>query len=826
MLKILVKRKAEVSQEYIIPPEKKSITIGSELNNDLIIDDKKVSMNHAEIQREDAGYFITDLRSAFGTHLNGELIKEQVKIQPGDTIQIGQHTLLFQEEHGSDEESSLSASATSLLENEDDLLGPITKKDLFAEENQFENVRATSLGIGSGAPEVTEQTSQSMNPVLEKSAGALSTKNVGRKTNHYLLSVYGPYAGKKFQLNNTETKIGRDTKLNDIIIRHDKHGNMDPSISRRHATVFYQDSQYFVSDKRSKTRTFVNQNKVSENDRLPLYTGDEIEIVSDQQSSIFRLCAENDWDFSPPKKSGVWWVRFRWPIIRGISAVLLVVAILMLAQAFNHRSIMTQRAGSLTFEESIWFKASPKTNQLDFADMDFPDNFINVPALGDLDGDGYVDVVFADRQGRIRAISGENRIPLWELPPHIRAQMPGQLVLADINGDGMSDVILLTVTERLLAIDGKLGVEIWNSEILGGSFSGAPVVADVNNDLRADVAVCTEDGRFIIGLGTTTEPVWITFETGDTIRATPSAGDITGDGVDEFLVGTESGVILAFQGKIKKIITKINVNNHIKEILGAGIEQNQIRCPVNIGRLNNDKRPDLVISTSQGNLITIDGKTKRYFWLDSSTPEGDLITHLFFPTAVGELDGNPGDDLVIFTLDGRIRAFKGASSTKTRKMSLWEYPPEDWEKYIGNPVLADLNKDGLADIVAAGVNHGIYVVDGKTGKALWKSNFEGNNPPITPPVVADLNNDSYLDLLIRRADKNLYQYTSNMRYPSGSVVWEQRFGSHQNNSQAVLFSFSASADNIQIILSLIVILLICGLHFFRMKKQKAIIKQG
>lgn len=39
---------------------------------------------------------------------------------------------------------------------------------------------------------------------------------------YYLLAIYGPYRGKRYQLRYSETKIGRDVKLNDVVIRQNK----------------------------------------------------------------------------------------------------------------------------------------------------------------------------------------------------------------------------------------------------------------------------------------------------------------------------------------------------------------------------------------------------------------------------------------------------------------------------------------------------------------------------------------------------------------------------------------------------------------------------
>ena len=55
------------------------VTIGRSENNDVIIDNVKVSRNHARVSRSDEGYTFNDLGSSNGSFFNEERIKEQVR---------------------------------------------------------------------------------------------------------------------------------------------------------------------------------------------------------------------------------------------------------------------------------------------------------------------------------------------------------------------------------------------------------------------------------------------------------------------------------------------------------------------------------------------------------------------------------------------------------------------------------------------------------------------------------------------------------------------------------------------------------------------------
>jgi DNA-binding response OmpR family regulator len=62
--------------------------IGRDPTCDLCISDRQISRYHARIRRTDKGYFIEDLGSKNGTHLNGADLEANVQLQDGDEIQV------------------------------------------------------------------------------------------------------------------------------------------------------------------------------------------------------------------------------------------------------------------------------------------------------------------------------------------------------------------------------------------------------------------------------------------------------------------------------------------------------------------------------------------------------------------------------------------------------------------------------------------------------------------------------------------------------------------------------------------------------------------
>ena len=122
------------------------------------------------------------------------------------------------------------------------------------------------------------------------------------------MAVWGPLAGRRFQLKPGETKIGRDKEANEIVVREDEQGELDTSISRRHATFFWANIfapgggiDFSIIDVGSKLGVMVNGKKIKPEKGFPLKPGDEIGILSEKVSTIFRLASGDRLDFAPPR---------------------------------------------------------------------------------------------------------------------------------------------------------------------------------------------------------------------------------------------------------------------------------------------------------------------------------------------------------------------------------------------------------------------------------------------------------------------------------------------------------------------------------------------
>jgi pSer/pThr/pTyr-binding forkhead associated (FHA) protein len=433
MPKLILKRKAEVLKEYLLKGSTPAFTIGSEPGNDVVVKDKLVSMTHFQVERQGEQFFVRDLKSAFGTYVNGTKIGGVNALHDGDVIQVGEHTLVFKNVTDGDN-ATVGQSINEFLSDVKDAVinagdKETGKRQLFAEEtpaasgaaiNTSQTTKDSSRNVRSGSGHSQAFEELEVNDLEDEVAEVLGKTELAEdaprmtgtyeKSPYYLLTIHGPYLGKRYQLNFGETKIGRDGKLNDIVIRQNKKGEVDPSISRRHATVSYHDGKFYLTDKRSQSRSFVNRQRLSETDEVRLLPGDEIEIVSDQQSTIFRFVAEGNWDFSPPQLAGEWWLRYRTPAMNSLTVAVLLLGLIFSIMALRSRAIITDVPDPFT----VVFKTFTKIDLVKSRRVHGARDGDPMPVLAEINGDDYVDILVTQSTGALIAVDGKTRRRLWE----------------------------------------------------------------------------------------------------------------------------------------------------------------------------------------------------------------------------------------------------------------------------------------------------------------------------------------------------------------------------------------------------------------------------
>jgi pSer/pThr/pTyr-binding forkhead associated (FHA) protein len=743
-----------------------------------VLAEKSVSARHLKIEYKNGSYYLETIANELGTIINGRPLLKRVQMVQGDEIAVGEISMLFV--NHAREPVSMSSAGDEIEVIDEDYLDKKFINSAFSLPSAGKvavNGEAAAAKVdGPDAEEyfALEPTPDDLEtPPQTEPKPPLVGKN-GAAPSYQLTAIYGPYTGKTFSLNAGDTRIGRDNSLNDIVIRLNDKGALDPSISRRHATISCKNGRFYITDKRSKTRTYVNQIKLSTEDEIPIAEGDEIEIVSDQKSTIFRLTSAANPDFSPPRKAGVWWMRnaHRLGTLLTIATGLLAVGALGLGSM--NRIAANKKPGELKFIEETWHQYSGGRSQAPNANPNLPASagLRSSLALGDLNGDDKPDVIFTDRQQNLIALDGVAKKILW-MNEQIGVQNAIPIVLVDLNANGQLDVLVVGRDSRLRALDGVNGAEIWLSPILGEIISGAPVAADLNGDGLRDVVVCTAAGQIHIGIAYINEMDWKTIDSGVKILSAPSAADGNGDGRSEVFIGSEEGQLIVLEGSgIAKVL---DLKEELSKATGSPIHNFEIRQPAAIADLNGNGALDLVVGGVNGWYLALESGSFSRLWHEQIEPEG---AGAWAAPAAGKFDDDQLEDVALASRHF-VKVIKGAADPQNRKSALWQ------TNFGLNEIVApltpvDFNKDGVHDLVVALSNGATAIVNGRDGKILSEIK-KPDNPAVSAALAGDIGSDGYLNVFLIRRDLNVYKIQTNSTIAKNSVIWGQAFGNERNS---------------------------------------------
>ena len=72
------------------------VVIGRSHECDITVEDPNVSRRHAEVRREDGGWWIVDLGSTNGIEVNGKRV-DRARLEPDDQVTLGRTELTFEQ---------------------------------------------------------------------------------------------------------------------------------------------------------------------------------------------------------------------------------------------------------------------------------------------------------------------------------------------------------------------------------------------------------------------------------------------------------------------------------------------------------------------------------------------------------------------------------------------------------------------------------------------------------------------------------------------------------------------------------------------------------
>ncbi len=395
-------------------------------------------------------------------------------------------------------------------------------------------------------------------------------------------------------------------------------------------------------------------------------------------------------------------------------------------------------------------------------------SYVWVYAAGDLNGDGKIDLVYADIQNQVVVpLFGKGNGAFAAGQAYAVSQLPDSLILTDYNNDGRLDIVNGTGNAGLLGPGDQSG----NIDILlnngDGTFQGAPAYFALatpqsqslgsTSATVAGFAVGNFGGKFpgLIaagfdrgltlymgnGKGGFEAPQALSVEGGAAI----AAGDFNGDGIADAAVSQGNSGVAILLGTPTGL-------GPATIIATGGVFPNAIVT----GDFNGDGKTDLAIAggSAGGSLAILKGNGDGTFQPVVTTPAGSNPTALL----AGDINGDGNLDLVLTDSGGGAQ---GAIFVLLNTGGgAFQTPVNVFSGELPTCAIGDVNGDRKLDLVVAA-----QTGNGSTAASWLQGNGDGTFRPPVPIatsdssdnalLVQDFNGDGHADLVIAHQDSGL-----------------------------------------------------------------------
>ena len=313
--------------------------------------------------------------------------------------------------------------------------------------------------------------------------------------------------------------------------------------------------------------------------------------------------------------------------------------------------------------------------------------------------------------------------------------------------------VLMTTAAVLLALApmssyavSKWTSHSWGTPNLNNADQAMPALGNFNADPAhpntLDLAMGDRFGvvHFYYNVGTASAPSWTAEQTAlrvDTSTtsgsyAVPDLADLNGDGLLDLIVGGRNTVRI-YQN-VGTATTPSWTEKPTWEI--TGLASNRFYSPA-VADLNGDGKPDLMLGWTNGSVIAYrnSGTSTTPAWTRQTTWDTIPVTGTSAP-ALADLNGDGLPDLLIGGNYGSIYAFY---NTGTTAAPVWTTigdwfvsdPNPNIVNYAG-PAIGDLNGDGLPDLLVGDISGVLY---GYRNDGLPKYPTSGTGPPPPPATT-------------------------------------------------------------------------------------------
>jgi len=341
----------------------------------------------------------------------------------------------------------------------------------------------------------------------------------------------------------------------------------------------------------------------------------------------------------------------------------------------------------------------------------------------------------------------------------------GQSAAGDIDGDGKLEIVFgcYRNDSSVYALNAEDGSLLWKYNTHSSGAEGCNDVAPIIYDVDGD-------GNLEVILPSSCNPKTFCFDGAtEAVKwvcntrgsdSPPTIADIDGDGVPEILHGEFGGYVICIKG-----------NNGTPQWEIAVDLDSWIQTAPTIVDLNNDGNLDFVVAT--WNNVNADSNAVYAYRASNQSllwkyKVSDVMYH---GTAVADLDSDGLPELIIGCYNDTLYCINGDNGTTS-----WKYSYGSGF-YMGAPAtIADLDGDGECEIVFS-CYYKVGALAGN-GTVKWIYSIPGYEQAFRGCALADINNDLLPDVIFGTDGGKVIALNGT----NGANIWTKNLASHYGNT--------------------------------------------
>ena len=470
-------------------------------------------------------------------------------------------------------------------------------------------------------------------------------------------------------------------------------------------------------------------------------------------------------------------------------------------------------------------------------------------AVADLDSDGKPEVIASPYS--LFVLNGEDGSVQWDVDPPGGRTWPG-VVVADIDDNGDLEIAVAQGSGYVTVYD-HLGNQVWTRQPESNELRGLSAY-DLDDDGTLELVVTAtgdELNAYVYEHDGTLRPGWpqLNNDSGygwGVYNDNAALGDLDGDGLGELVIPSDVHYINAYEANGSQIPAnaiyggngwgKVGIWESLEiELRGWGMcngdrtesyRTNFADGPAVIADVNGDSAVEVVVTgnvydcnagyppsryigvyifNADRSRFNADGYNWETVPIDTGAPlseDYNVIESAMPNPVVADLDGDGEREILFASYDGRLHAFW---LDKTEHHN-WPYNVSGTGagiRFASEPVVADLDNDGLAEVIFASWPQKGSSYVGK----LHILNYQGSvlheidlpapfgspdwNGAMAAPTLANIDSDADLELVLNTAHSGFVAYdlpgTANAR-----VLWGTGRGNYQRSGSFLMGTLAGS----------------------------------